>query len=210
MSRYAGMLDEFSVLAYGQKNPATVQFMQNRYSEFQGMGHMLTDYGKSFVENSKKVFEYVTGSDAMSFSQAVLRKVENMFQRNEYRELHSVHDIQQSPQIMHRGLMTLIDLRTLYLDQRVCGFDETYLNVDGNTVGADQRDYRLFNHGLLRDDEEHGWRQSYYSDAMEELDAVDRVIPDMKFTIQSAGHYVTHALKQENGPDPSSPDGNKL
>jgi len=211
MSKYSGMLDEFGVLAYAQKNPATIQFMQNRFNEtITNMGHMLTDYGRSFMETSKKAFDYVVGSEAMRFSSGVLRKMKGLFERNEFRDLETVADIQQSPQVMHRWLMAVPELRTMYLDQRVCGFEETYVNTEGNAVGADQRDYRLINHGLVHDDEEHGWRQSYYCDGMEEVTAVDRVHPDMKFTIQSAAALIRHALEQPNGDDPSSPLGDKL
>lgn len=211
MSRYAGMLDEFGVLAYAQKNPNTIQFLQNRFHEtLSNAGNMLTEAGRSFFETGKQAFEYVTGSEAMRFSSGVLRKVKGMFQRNEFREMDTVADVQQSPQTMHRWLMTNPVARLMYLDQRCCGFEGTYQNLDGDDVGPDHRDYRLITDGLVRDDPEHGWRQSYYCDAREERPAVDQVNADMKFTIQSAYSIIEHAFTVENGDDPLSPYGDKL
>jgi hypothetical protein len=205
-----GILDEFSVMAYAQKNPDTIQFLQNRFQEsLINTSNILTDAGRSFFETGRKAFEYVTGSEAMRFSSGVMRKVKNMFQRNEFCELESVAEIQQSPQVMHRWLMTEPTMRELFLDQRCCGFEGTYQNLDGNTVGPEQRDWRLINDGLVRDHEEHGWVQSYYCDAREERPAVDYVNADMKFTVESAGHIIRAAILAGED-DPGSPFGDKL
>jgi hypothetical protein len=205
-----GILDEFSVMAYAQKNPDTIQFLQNRFQEsLINTSNILTDAGRSFFETGRKAFEYVTGSEAMRFSSGVMRKVKNMFQRNEFCELESVAEIQQSPQVMHRWLMTEPTMRELFLDQRCCGFEGTYQNLDGNTVGPEQRDWRLINDGLVRDHEEHGWVQSYYCDAREERPAVDYVNEDMKFTVESAGHIIRAAILAGED-DPGSPFGDKL
>lgn len=211
MSRYSGMLDEFGVLAYAQKNPNTIQFLQQRFNDtLTNTGNLLTDAGKMFFESGRKAFEFVTGSEAMRFSSSVLRKVKNMFQRNEFCDVESIAEIQQSPQVMHRWLMTQPEVRTLFLDQRCCGFEGTYQNLDGEDVGKDHRDYRLITDGLVMDHPEHGWVQSYHSDAREEHPVVDQVNADMKFTIQSAGYYLRAALAIDGGDDPTSPFGDKL
>ena len=205
-----GILDEFSVMAYAQKNPNTIQFLQNRFQDaLSGTSNILTDAGRSFFETGRKAFEYVTGAEAMRFSNGVLRKVKNMFQRNEFRELETVAEIQQSPQVMHRWLMAEVNLRGLFLDQRCCGFEGTYQNLDGDAIGPEHRDWRLVNDGLVRDHEEHGWVQSYYCDAREERPAVDYVNADMKFTITSAWELMAAAMA-EGGDDPTSPFGDKL
>jgi hypothetical protein len=205
-----GILDEFSVMAYAQKNVNTVQFLQNRFQDtFANASNILTDAGRTFFETSRKAFEYVTGAEAVRFSNGVLRKVKNMFQRNEFRELDTVAEVQQSPQVMHRWLMAQENLRTLYLDQRCCGFEGTYQNLDGNDVGREHRDWRLLNDGLVRDDAEHGWVQSYFCDAREERPAVDYVNADMKFTVSSAWDLIAGAIEVGDD-DPSSPFGDKL
>lgn len=206
----SGILDEFAVMAYAQKNPNTVQFLQNRYQEtFANASNILTDAGRTFFEAGRKAFDYVTGAEAMRFSSGVLRKVKNMFQRNEFRELESIEEIQQSPQVMHRWLMTEVNLRGLFLDQRCNGFEGTYQNLDGDTIGREQRDWRLINDGLVRDHEEHGWVQSYFCDAREERPAVDYVNADMKFTIASACDLIMPEVLKA-GKDASSTAGEML
>lgn len=205
-----GIHDEFSVLAYAQKNPNTVQFLQNRFQEtLSNTSNILTDAGRHFFETGRKAFEYVTGAEALRFSSGVLRKVKNMFQKNEFRDLETVAEVQQSPQVMHRWIMAEPTIRQLMLDQRCCAFEGTYQNLDGDVIGKDHRDYRLITDGLVMDHPEHGWTQSYYCDAREERPAVDYVNPDMKFTIGSAWDIVEAAVIAGKD-DPVSPFGDQL
>ena len=207
---YAGMQDEFGVLAYSQKNPSTIQFLNNRFTEgVASFSQTLTDYGRTFYEKSAEVFYNAVGSDAMRYASSVLRKVNNMFQRDEIRSLWELSDVQQAPMSMQRYLMANPAVRTLYHDQRVDGYQDTYIDVQPNVIGFDHDDWRLATNGMVRfDDPDSDTHISYHYDVMP-VGQVE-LHPDQKHDIASAWDLIEGALKIAGGDDPVSPTGGKL
>lgn len=208
MSAYDGMLDEFGVLAYGRKNEATVQFLQQRYERIDEIS-TLTDYGRDWYGRSREVFYNANGADAMRYARSVLRKVDNVFQTNMIRPLTSVYDIQHSPAIMHRYLMAEENTRRLYQNQRIDGFSETYVDHNPGTIGRDHYDYRRVTNGLVREDTEYDYAVSFHigDDLLEgdrELDGAEKIMVASAWDIMRASYQVA------GGEDTTSNKGGKL
>lgn len=208
---YDGHLDEFSVLAFGQNNPATVQFLQNRYQEVANFGNVLTDFGKQFYQASQRVFEQATGSDAMRFASSVLRKVGNLFQSPEIRSLFDITDVQQAPGHMVPYLMAQPQLLAMFRDQRVEGYS-SFTDSHPTVTGWDHPLYRQVTNGLIRDDDEHDFVISFHYDDEIDNDGRPALSPDQKLDVASAWDIIAGTLnsKASNRADPTSDSGNTL
>lgn len=209
MSRYASMPDEFGVLAYSQKNPATIQFLQHRFNEgMTAIGQTLTDYGRQFYQKSAEVFYAATDSAAMRYANSIRNKVRGMFKRDdEFRYLYTIGEIQQAPPPMQRYLMAEPTYRTLYHDQRASGFEETYVDAYPGLVGLDHPHYREVINHVVMDDDEHDFRISHFLEG--EQPGTLELVPDQKFQVLSAWDLIKYAVRT-GGDDPMSATGGKL
>lgn len=208
-SVYDGMLDEFGVLAYAQKNNATLQFLQDRYDNLAHMGDTLTDYGRQWYEKSATIFRNTNGDEAMRYARGVIRKVKNVFQPNAIRSLNNLHDVQHSPAVMHRYLMAQPEARRMYQQQRIAGFPETYVDHNPGPVGHEHYDFRRVVNNVMRDDPEFDFRISHMiGDDLVEGDR--ELAPDEKFDVIDAWALIEASFKVVGGDDFSSTTGGTL
>lgn len=199
-----GDSNDFNALAFGQKHPGTLAFLENQVSSF---SQTLNDAGRSFFSNARDVFEQFNGETAMRLARAAVRKAGSLFQRDEIRSIWDLGQLQQAPLVMQRWIMANPVVRQTFQDQRCDGYADTYADMYPGALAENHYDYRRAMNGVLVDDEENDWSCKIFLD---ELVEGDRELDlEEKTDIQSTWAAV-EALMHAGGEDPTSPFANKL
>lgn len=169
-----GSSEEFNAMAFGQKHPGTINFLQNQISNIQNMSNIFTDAGRMFVTAATDMFNRYNSEEALRRVSAAVRKVSHVFQSNTIRHIHDIGGLQQAPVIMQRYIMAEPTVRNMYLEQRCDGYSGTYVNMHGNAVGEDHYDYRRVMNGIVADhieeDGETNWKCTLYYEELIEGD----------------------------------------
>lgn len=199
----------WQALSFGQVHPGTLSFIQN---QIQQTSQMLTDTGREFMSFGRDMFEQMHGSAAMARARATVQMVKGAFARDEIRTLHDVEEIRQAPVVMQRYILSQIDLRRLYQDQRCYGYEETYLDAEPNAIGENHYDYRRVMNGV---------RQEEYDEEGEMISSLIQIFPDelhegdRELKIDEQTHILdtweeVRRLISWHGEDPTNPMGGKL
>lgn len=206
----SGGVAEFNALAYQERHPSTIGFLQN---QFQNARTVFTEAGERFMSGARELFERFNGDEALRRARALARKVQNTFQRNEIRAIQDLAGLQAANQVMQRWNMANPTLRTMFHEQRVDGYSDTYVDMHPGRVGDDHYDYRLVTNGMVlkvpkaKGEEEEGWKATFY---FEEAAEGDRHLDvSEQSDILSTWDYVEAVLKIGED-DPSNQRGGKL
>lgn len=206
-----GSSDQFEALAFGQKHPGTLNFLQNQISNIQNMSSVFTDAGKMFISAATDMYNQYNSSEALRRVEAAVRKVSHVFQTNTIRSIWEIGDFQQAPIIMQRYILAEPTVRQMYLDQRCDGYSNTYVNVHGNDIKDDHYDYRRVMDGIVQDyvddDGVTDWTASFY---IEDLIEGDRKLSvEEQCCIIDTWEAIRYTISCGED-DPTSPDNLKL
>ena len=194
--------DVYASVAFGQKSPATVQFLQQQYDN---LSHTLIQAGNSFVDKSRELFERYNGHTAMRLAKAALRSTQHMFQHDVIYSMQSIGAIQQAQLTMQRWIMASPDVRKMYQAQQCDGYSDTYVDMHPGTIGEDHYDYRKVMTGVIQldpENEEIDWfRKTWYTD--HDLGDVDLTLSE-KVDILSVWDLMKTMMKPGKE-DPTSP-----
>lgn len=202
-----GSNDDFNALAFGNKHPGTLSFLQNQISHIQNMSHVFTDAGNRFVSAATDIYNRHNSEEALRRVSAAVRKLSHVFQTNSIRYIDNVASLQHAPVIMQRYIMAEPLVRNMYLEQRCDGYSGSYVNIHGNDMGDDNYDYRRVMDGFVQDHvEEDGvvnWKASLY---IEELVEGDRKLTiEEQVDIIDTWEAIRYAMKLGEE-DPTSSD----
>lgn len=206
----SGGVAEFNALAYQERHPTTINFLQ---SQFDTARTAFTEAGQRFMSGAKELFERFNGDEALRRARALARTVKNAFQRNEIRSIFDLAGLQAANQVMQRWGMANPNIRQAYFDQRVDGYSDSYVDMHPGTIGDTHYDYQLVMNGMVQEvpaqseDEEDGWKASFYFTDVEEGDRA----PDVSESsdIISTWFYVD-AIMKIGEDDPTNQRGGKL
>lgn len=144
-----GGSSDFNAMVYGyDRHPGTMNFLENQFSN---ISSTLTEAGKSFFSNAKDVFESFTNSDAMRAARNALRKAGGLFQRDEIRSIWDLGDIQTAKPTMQRYIMAMPELRSLWQQQRIDGYSDTYVDMHPGAIGENHYDFRRMVNGVVQE-----------------------------------------------------------
>lgn len=199
---HAGDIGAFDAILFPEQSPMNFQYIQNQLTNF---SNTLTDIGRSFVEQSREIFEKINDSNAVRLAKAAVRMAKGMFHPNMIIPLETVEDLRAAQPMMQRYIMAETTLRSQYHKQLVDGFSETYADVDPGLVGDKHYDWRRVMDGVVVDttdsEGEDSWVAVQYYDELRgddrELDMVEKV------SILHTWEAVRAALFAER--DPSDP-----
>lgn len=194
----------FNMMSYGEKHPSTLQYLR---SQFENVGHALTEAGKQFFTGMQNVFEQANNSETMRKARLAMQKVANVFQPDMVYSFFDLQQIQAAQFVMQRWVMACPEVRTMYHQQRCDGYSETYVDRFPGQVGEDHYDYRRVMHGMVQDDQEHDWKATFFLD---EILEGDRELDfDEQVNILNTWQCVEAYLKRGRD-DPTSQFGNML
>jgi len=180
---------DFNAMVYGyDRHPGTMNYLENQFSNFSST---LTDAGRSFFSNAKSTFESLTNSDAMRAARNALRKAGGLFQRDEIRSIWDLADFQTAKPVMQRYIMAIPEVRSLWQQQRIDGYSDTYVDLYPGAIGENHYDFRRMTTGIVQelpdDDEAEYVIREHLDDLVEddrELDTDEKA--DLDYTREVA------------------------
>lgn len=162
-----------------------------------------------FFDKARSMYNIISESSALQMLRNLRGREDHAWQPDVIHALYTLSQIQSAQPVMQRWVMAHPALRRKYLDQEVEGYSETYENLQGETVGIEQYDYRRATNGVLLtpagEDERFHLRQFF-----ELLPEGERELTVWeKFDIMDVWDRLTDILDQGED-DPTSPYGAKL
>ena len=204
--------EEFNAYIYGQKHPSTLSFLQNSMQAAQNLTSSLTEVGKGFFATIGNMFDKFNGSEAMRRIRNALEKVDNIHSLDVVKHLSTIAAVQQAQPTMQRFIMANPFVRQMYLDNRLDGFSDSYVNVHGNAIGENHYDYRLVMNGLMqvpeepKDENDQGVIMDYYDERP--ASELDLQLADQNAIVDTWANVI--AWIQQGREDPTSPWGANL
>lgn len=187
----------FASLAYAPPDPYSQQFVA---AQIHAPTSNLNQQGQQFFSDIKNVYERVSGSHAMRLARAASRKVASLWGLDEVRQLKTTAELQHAPLKMQRWIMAQPTVRTWYQQQRLEGYDKTYLDVHEGDIGETHYDYRRVMNGVVVEEED-GWSATTYYDEL--IDGDIELTFEEQHDILNTWEWVKSYLKPGNE-DPTS------
>lgn len=136
----------FESLMYGRAHPGTVQFIQN---QLDFASSALSDAGRRFTEQAHQMYAHLESSNAMRAIRAVGRSIRSLWQLDEIRPLTDIGLLQHAPLCMQRYIMAQPQARSLFHQQRLDGYSDTYVDLHPGAIGEEHYDYRRVMDGMV-------------------------------------------------------------
>lgn len=189
----------FNALLYGENHPGTTQFISN---QIENASNMLTQAGQQFFEGGKRLFDQLQNSNAMRMAKMAKRAIGGMWQVDEVRPLTTMGEFQHAPSIMRRYIMVNPVVRKMFVEQRIAGYDGSYVDPYPEDDLENHYDHRRVMNGVIVDDDENDWSSTTYYDTPMEGDSESLDFADQIDIIDSWGNIVD--LIRKGGEDPTS------
>ena len=158
-----GDIATFNALIYGAPHPNTQQFLYNQY---QNPTTVLTAAGQQFIDYGRQIHQQLAESRTVQYVTAVQRAVGAFWQVDAIRPLVSVAECQWAPPTMQRYIMAHPKIRQLYHDQRIEGFQGTYVDLWPEDTGPAHYDYRRLKNGVVEWDDDNHWTATTFFDEL--------------------------------------------
>jgi DNA-binding transcriptional LysR family regulator len=163
---------------YPDQNYANQQYISNQLSAF---SQSLTDVGRKFLETSREIYEKINDAVAVRAAKAALRMSKGLFHPNAIVPLETLDELRSAQPVMQRYIMAEPMLRSLYHQQRIDGYSDTYQDIQPGIIGEDHYDYRRVMTGNIQEEVRNGeevWVARQYLDEIHpddrELDIQER------------------------------------
>lgn len=146
----------FSMMLYPDQHHRNQSYIQEKIQQVSSqLGSVVSDLGNKFMERAKALYEQAYNSHAVLAAKAAIRATKGLFHPNAIVQLDSLDELRSAQPVMQRYLMANPVVRNLYMEQRIDGYSDTYVNVHGKAIGHDHYDYRRVIDGMLIDHETH-------------------------------------------------------
>ena len=133
---------------YGDKSQVVANYLSNQ----------LLNLPPAFNDLSQRVYGAIQNSYNFVTDKLTQYGILNQLQEagvqgvaNYYTGLYSFQQLQEANLTMQRWVMSHPDVRSLYLAQNIDGYSESYNNVFGNGIGAEDYNYRRVMDGVPYD-----------------------------------------------------------
>lgn len=147
-----GGIEEFDALAFGEPHPNSVKFFQSQYQDIvQNAQNFVGDLGKRFVQTATNIYQNYVSPEALARVRNILHHVKiNNDLVERITELIDIQQMQKANLTMQRWIMANPMVRSMYNEQKLDGYSDTYIDVEPNTCGLDNYDYRMATEGMLQ------------------------------------------------------------
>lgn len=191
----------FSALAYGMPHPGTIDFLQGQMAN---LTQRLSGAQDVFMAHAQQVFDSFYSSDALRIARAALRHVDSIWQSDSIQLLSEIGQFQNAPAAMIPYLMAEPGTRQMYIDQRIDGYSDSYVDIEPGAVGEQHYHYRRVMDGIIVMNEDtapnaHEWHSDTFDDDLLEGDS-DLVIVDQNDILNSWQHQI-YFRSVEDGED---------
>lgn len=194
----------FSSLLYGhQRNAGFDQWLGERIEQ---ASQRVLDSGAQLIEKARETFERVTSSDTARLARAVARQARHAWQTDEIHAFNDIGQMQTAGPVMQRWIMANPLVRTMYHNQQVEGYSDSYVDVEPGAVGEMHYDYRRVMDGIVVEEDGEYWATTYD----DELRPDDReLLHEEQVDIRRTWAEVM-AIVEQGGDDPTSPWNSSL
>ena len=125
------------------------------------------------MQGAREIYDRVANSQAVQYAKAYMRQSNNFFDPNAIIPIDSLEGLQQASVGMQRWIMAQPDIRTLYHQQLVDGYADTYVDMHPGVVGSEHYDYRRVLDGIITEGSEedgYDWVTTQYPDDLYKYD----------------------------------------
>lgn len=156
-----GGTNAFDHMMYGAPNQEIHQFVNHLHQQ---ITPMLTQEGLNFVQQTRNEWSKFFGEDAARLARGAIRRIASLWDDDTIRQLVGIAQLQQAPVVMQPFIMAQPEIRQAYLNQKVDGYSDTYVNEHDNAVGEDHYHYQCVMSGIVADTDEDGeeWKAVTY------------------------------------------------
>lgn len=197
-----GGTEMFNSLMYAPPSNADIAYFQNNQ---QSLLQTAGGYAKNFINSMVDRFQLIDYEKLQMYTDAVTRRISDIWNIDTIRSLHDLVDIQYPPNQMIRWIMTNPNVRELYHKGKVAGYDDAYVDMAPGISGHDHHDYQMVMHGMEvwnEEDEDYEFVQ-YHTEFVEEENSLDRLTMSERVNILETWSRTDHYIEQGKE-DPTS------
>lgn len=198
-----GGLDAFNAMRGGFPSQDSMRELQQQFQ--QSMGFLDTAQ-QALVANAQAAYRMMTQSESANLLRNLGTKIQNVWSSG-IQQLYSIDEIQTAEPIMQRWVMAHTGIRQMYLDNRCDGYGESYENVQGDTVGRAQYDWRQVMNGVQVVDNNGNAYHETYHDLKDKHDITLSVSEQLD--VLSTWSLIDRLIEEQDE-DPTSPYGADL
>ncbi len=144
----------FNMMLYPEQHYRNQSYIQQKIEQVSTqLGSVVSDFSTKFMERARSLYEQAHNSQAVLAAKAAIRATKGLFHPNAIIQLDSLDELRSAQPVMQRYLMANPIVRELYLEQRIDGYSDTYVNVHGKNIGENHYDYRRVMDGVVVDHE---------------------------------------------------------
>ena len=152
---------------FGTLSQNTVSYLQNQIQSLASAG---TELGQQIFARSQAIFNEINSDSAVMAAEAVLSQVESMMGQDMIEPLLTISQLQGAQSIMQGWIMTDPTIRQAWMDGKLEGYCDTYVDPEPGLVGHEQQAYRELMNGVLIEHEEASYQYNLYFDRASDFD----------------------------------------
>ena len=146
MPVFIGSPEDASAALFTSPSNAAMAYINQSVNNFMSYGSSIPSAIGSTI---KQKHQELVNSSLSRKVEAMRYKINNLWSDDVIRTMHSIGDIQQTPDVMVRWVMANPTIRNLYHQDRVEGFGDRYVDREPQYVGSNQYDYRRIMDGVV-------------------------------------------------------------
>ena len=135
-------------LMYGSRSDGLIQELRNHLSF---NNPMLTDMGKTYLNQAAQIFETVSGWDVVRAARKAVQGVADYIRGDTITYLSTLDQLQTATPRNQRFIMANPVIRDHYHHGRIDGYSDTYVDMQPGVIGRAHYDYRIATHGIVQE-----------------------------------------------------------
>lgn len=171
MSMMAGGFDSVDSFMTGAR--PTQQSLDYFNSQYQNIVNTASSVNNAALAGVYQLaansYQHIMQTRPWEMAEAVVRQTAHIFDENVIKQLSTLECFQTAKPVMQRWLMANPTVRQMYLDGRVEGYYESYIDAQPGLMGVNHYDYRRATNGMIQQTDE-GWSATTWWEQLAEGD----------------------------------------
>lgn len=189
---YVDDVDMASKSLFGRASNEVQQYFANSVTNYV---EQVKNVAPQFAAKIQQGYNDIINSDTVKQIVNLKNRMFAQWQYNEITSLHTVEEIQQAPDEMVRWIMANPKIRELYIDDRLSGYDNSYIDKYLG-VGKDHYDYRRVTENIIMLDEDGSASYTHYYEHIDDKKDILSVINKSK--ILSTWDAINTLIEESN------------
>lgn len=146
----------FTAAICGVQNPTNMQYFRQQIENTRSMiGGVVNDFSQRFLAQAENLYERYNGARAIEIARSVVNQIRGVFQDDVIRYIpNKIADYQIATPVMQRYLMANPMARSMYHEQLIDGYSDSYKDDEPGLVGKDHYEWRRVHDGLYDEKED--------------------------------------------------------